>query len=284
MSPHITDTTTDGRPWALQNLPPFPWITTKVLQLFSAQSDEVEVKKLVDLIRADATLSSELIRRANSPLYGLRSQVSSLERAITMIGLGQVKSLAATLSMGTYLQKPLKVAVLRRCWRHTLACAMICEELAAGTEVRPDQAYTAGLLHDIGRLALLVNYPQSYADLLSVVLENQLSLVECECDLFEVDHCAAGEFLAAEWGFPADLLNVIARHHDAPDPSHGPVLRLVQAGCSMADCFGFSVTEPSEAWNWEQALQSLPKQAKRYGPYEIDQLRQKVTTKVNALE
>lgn len=272
-----------AEPWSLRDLPPFPWITTKVLQLFATPSADVETKRLTELIRADASLSSELLRRANSALYGLRAQISSLERAVTMLGFDQVKTLAMTLGIGTYLKASLKLTVLRRCWRHSLGCAIIAEELAPKCELLPDQAYTAGLLHDVGRLALLVKYPQSYADLLSVVIENHFGLLKSERDLFDLDHCEAGAWLAQEWDFPDELVAVIGEHHIPREDGAFDLLRLTHLSCRLADCMGFEVTEPAQPEEPQLIQEALPKQA--HGLLEdLKAFKGRIDAKVNGLE
>ena len=272
-----------AEPWSLRDLPPFPWITTKVLQLFAAPSDDVETKRLTELIRADASLSSELLRRANSALYGLRAQVSSLERAVTMLGFDQVKTLAMTLGIGTYLKASLKLTVLRRCWRHSLGCAIIAEELAPECKLLPDRGYTAGLLHDVGRLALLVKYPQSYADLLSVVMENHFGLLKSERDLFDLDHCEAGAWLAQEWDFPDELVAVIGEHHNPREDGAFDLLRLTHLSCRLADCLGFEVTEPAQPEEPQLIQEALPEQARRLLE-DLDAFKDRIDAKVNGLE
>ena len=271
-------------PWALRDLPPFPWITTKVLQLFAAPSDTVDAKRLSELIRADASLSSELLRRANSALYGLRSQIGTVDRAVTMLGLDQVKGLAMTVGVGSYLRSSLKLAVLRRCWRHSLGCALIAEELAPALKARPDQAYTAGLLHDLGRLGLLVKYPQSYADLLNVCIENHFDLMSSERDLFDIDHCEAGSWLAEGWEFPQDLVEVIAEHHHRPPETSTPLLKTIHLSCRLADAIGFDVVERKEAEAVADIAEELPNKMS----YLLDdagaELRSRLANKVNALE
>ncbi len=271
-------------PWALRDLPPFPWITTKVLQLFAAPSDTVDAKRLSELIRAEASLSSELLRRANSALYGLRSQIGTVDRAVTMLGLDQVKGLAMTVGVGSYLRSSLKLAVLRRCWRHSLGCALIAEELAPALRARPDQAYTAGLLHDVGRLGLLVKYPQSYADLLNVCIENHFDLMSSERDLFDIDHCEAGSWLAEGWEFPQVLVEVIAEHHHHPPETSTPLLKTVHLSCRLADAIGFDVVERKEAEAVADIAEELPNKMS----YLLDdagaELRSRLANKVNALE
>lgn len=284
MSSALMESATTEEPWSLRDLPPFPWITTKVLQLFSAPADEIEIRKLTELIRADASLTSEVLRRANSAAYGLRSQVSSVERAVTMLGLEQVKSLALTAGIGSYMRASMKLAVLRRVWRHSLGVALVAEELAEAFDVRKDQAYTAGLLHDVGRMGLLVKYPQSYADLLSVCLENNFNLMNSECDLFDIDHCEAGAWLAQGWDFPKELIEVISDHHALKHPEGSAMLQLVHLSCRLAEYIGFAVTEPGPEEERERMHEELPEQARHLIDDNLEGLRARVTEKVNSLE
>lgn len=271
-------------PWALEDWPPFPWITTKVLQLFSSEDEDLAIKRLIELIRADASLSSELLRRANSALYGLRSQISSLQHAIVILGLDQVKALAMTIGLSSYLRSALRLVVLRRCWRHSISCGLLSEELAPACGIASDQAYTAGLLHDIGRLALLVKHPEPYANLLSVVMENNFSLLGSEKDLFDVDHCEAGEWLASEWSFPVELRQVVASHHYPPANGRFGLVKLVHLSCRLADSLGFQVAAPSEPEEPQEILAELPVQAQCRLHLDLTSLRETLTRKVNALE
>ena len=284
MSSALIEPAATEEPWSLRDLPPFPWITTKVLQLFAAPIEDVEMKKLTDLIRVDASLSSEVLRRANSAAYGLRSQVSSVEHAVTMLGLEQVKSLTLTAGIGSYMRASMKLAILRRVWRHSLGVALVAEELAESFDVRKDQAYTSGLLHDVGRMGLLVKYPQSYADLLSVCMENNFGLMQSERDLFDLDHCEAGSWLAKGWDFPAELVSVIAEHHGPKRPDGSTLLNLVHLSCRLAESIGFEVTEPGPEQECERMRDELPKEARHLLEDDMEGLKVRVTEKVNSLE
>ncbi len=283
MKTQFKTTASAGEPWALRNLPPFPWITTKVLQLYATDGEDVAVGRLTELIRSDASLSSELLRRANSALYGLRQQVDSIERAVTMLGLDQIRALAMTLGIGDYVKAALRLTMLRRCWQHSLGCALLAEELTETTDIRPDQAYTAGLLHDVGRLALLVKYPEPYADLLSVVIENNFNLMQSERDLFDVDHCQAGAWLAGEWNFPKELVEVIGFHHQPPEGNSSELLTLTHLSCRLADSLGFAVTFTEGPEDPLEILKQWPGAAGLEAE-DIEVLKESVTTKVTALE
>jgi HD-like signal output (HDOD) protein len=235
----------DVKFWALRELPPFPAIATKLLRLFS--SDDVEIRDVVNLIRADTAFSSELLRVANSPVYGLRSQVSSVQHAVVILGFDRLRSFAMTISMKNFLRSAMRIDVLRRVWRHSLACALISEELAPlfwknGDRTSRDRAYTAGLLHDVGRLALLVKYPQEYANLLAVVADNPFDMLDTERQLFDIDHCEAGEWLAKSWTFPTEIAEVAGGHHEPPVKTDTGLLNLVRSAVLLADWLGFDVT------------------------------------------
>ena len=95
-------------PWALQDIPPAPWVTIKLLQTLSLPIEEVQMDRVVDMIGGDGSLSSELLRRANSAMYGLPSQVSSLHHAAVIMGLASVRTLALTLGLRAYLHTPVR--------------------------------------------------------------------------------------------------------------------------------------------------------------------------------
>jgi putative nucleotidyltransferase with HDIG domain len=273
------------RLWALRDLPPFPWIATKVLQLLTgSKADDVETCRLIELIRADASLSSELLRRANSPLYGLRARIASVQHAVVILGLDRVKKVALTAGLGAYLKTALKVELLRRCWRHSLACGILCEELARGCALSADQAYTAGLLHDIGRLALLVKHPEAYAGLLEVIQENGLHPLDSERDLFDVDHCQAGAWLARHWDFPAELAEVAALHHQPLGDGRINLLRLVHLACRLADSLGFGVCSTAGREDPSQIFAELPRRCLYLLEGGPEALKERVTERVNALE
>ncbi len=282
MSSTPIQSSTGEEPWALQELPPFPWITTKVLQLYAREGDDVEFARLNELLRSDTSVSAELLRRANSAAFGIRSRVLSVEHAVAMLGLSRVRSLMMTLGLGGYLRVALKIAVLRRCWRHSLGCALLAEDLAEAFDVRPDQGYTAALLHDLGRLALLVKYPQSYADLLSVVIENHFSLLQSERDLFDIDHCEAGTWLAEEYEFPPELVAAIRDHHDPADDAP-PLTRLVHVACRMSELIGFEVVEPEDQVDIDELTRTMPRPV-RLQPEDLEELKRRISDRVNALE
>jgi len=139
-----------------------------------------------------------------------------------------------------------------------LACALLTEELARSCSKFEERAYTAGLLHDVGRLGLLLAHPAGYAELLRNATRNALELLDCEKQLLGMDHCEAGRLLAAQWNLPEELQIVAARHHDPQANYALDLLTLVHLGCRLADSLGFWVVQPLKPATIEDILAALP--------------------------
>jgi len=271
-----------GRPFALQNLPPFPAIALRVAQLIS--NEDVWVKELSDLIRADQSLSAELLRMANSPLFGFRREITSVVQAVALLGQERIRGLALTAGMQSYLARPLKIPALHLCWQHSLASAIAAEKLARVAYMEEDSAYTAGLLHDIGRLALMVADPARYAQLLAVVEDGTGDVRKCEREWFGMDHCEAGQWLVEEWGLPGVFGMTAGGHHQTAQSDKFDMVALVGMACQIADALGFTAVKPLAARTIEEVLTELPaKDMARVLPY-ADQLGFEIALKVNSLE
>jgi putative nucleotidyltransferase with HDIG domain len=228
--------------------------------------------------------SAEILRRANSPLYGFSFQVSSLQHAVIILGYDQMRALAVAVSMGAYLGKALRLASLRCCWRHSLATALISERLAGRADQDRDRVYTAGLLHDIGLLGLLVNYPSSYATMLEVTSECGFDLRSAEQALFDVDHCHAGAWIARQWNFGPEIHDAALYHHDAPAAGDLSTPSLIYWASLLADSIGFHVTSGYPHPSYDQLLLEIPPRLQQALPESREELEQIIATKVNSLE
>ncbi len=268
------------RPWALATLPPFPATALRILETLS--KDDVNVRDVVEWVQTDPAFAAELLRVANSALYGFSYQIQSVHHATVTLGLEFVKSLAMTVAMRAYVKTALRVPALRRCWRHSLATAVLSKELAQACGVRPEELYTAALLHDVGRIGLLAAYPAEYANVLAVSAEHSFDLLQSERDLFDVDHCEAGEWLAKEWRFPRELVEVAAHHHDEPAPG-APLLTLVSLACRMADTLDFGAIRAHKTWTLEEIREHLPEHARSGVRFDLDALKSAVTARIETL-
>lgn len=262
MSQNTGNLSQPDRKGLLARIPAFPPIVLRLLDLLAR--DDVEIRELVALISSDPAFSAQILRVANSPLFGFRSQIDSLQSALVVLGLRRIRSLSMTVATANHMKGVLQIEELARCWRHMLACALLTEQLARSCSAFEDRAYTAGLLHDVGRLGLLLAYPNEYAEMLRRADRNTLELLDVERQELGMDHCEAGRALAEHWSLPPDFQIIAARHHDPQSGATVDLLTLVHLGCKLADSLGFWVVEPLQPCSAEEIQQSLsPQLAKR---------------------
>ena len=270
--------------WVLKQLgqlQPFPAVVAELMRVVSVE--DAPFKQIAELIHSDAAVAGEVLRLANSPLLDCRRQVNSILHAVAILGLERLRGLIMTLALRDFLSPTLQIPVLLRCWRHNLACALLCEELSGAYFLSKDPSYTAGFLHDIGRLALLASFPAQYAQMLGLAALHRLDVRECEQGAFGLDHCVAGSWLVEEWQFPVEFREFTGRHHDPPDDHQFDMTALVQLGCRTADALGFDVTGPGCHAGPVELRPRLPKSVSHRFGSDSD-LMLAIAEKINALE
>lgn len=267
-------------PWALENLPPFPVVATRLMQILAR--DNVDVTEVGKMIAAEPVFASRVLQMANSPLFALERQVKTISHAIIVVGLERLQAITLTRAVGDFVAPALKVQALRLCWRNSLAGALLAERLARACKIDPDFAYVAGLLRDIGRLALLVKYPESYTNLLAVTRENDFDLRATERDLFDIDHCEAGAWLMARTPFPPELSEAISSHHD---PGINPPFRmvhLVRTADELADALGFGILTTAGPRSAAEVVADLPEAYRSRFRVEETELKQEIESRIRA--
>ncbi len=271
-------TTIPKYPWALRNLPPFPPVANRLLALL--QNQNVSNVQLADVIRMDATFSFELLRLANSSLFGFAHQIIDIGHAISVVGLERVKAMVMMVALNAQIKSALRYQRLLDCWVHCLACAVLSEQVAYGCGLPPERAYTAGLLHDVGRLGMMTAYPQEYSRLLDVAADENLELIDAELDVFDIDHCMAGAWLVAEWNLPTEVGIVAQTHHELPvagDREIGNVIRITNR---LTNVLGFHVLPTKPEFTYEQLRRLLPSIAQRNLPDDPEELRTNIQDRV----
>jgi putative nucleotidyltransferase with HDIG domain len=270
-----------GAPWALENLPPFPKMAMRLLQLLSL--DDTDLNEIGRYIAAEPVYAARVLQMANSPLFALQRQVKTISHAIAILGTERVKAITMTRALGDFLKPALRVKALRLCWMNSLACGLLSEKIARACGVEVDFAYTAGLIRDIGRLALLVKYPESYANLLAVSQEYAYDLLATERDLFEIDHCQAGVWLLEKMPLPQELQEVVARHHDETilqEPFR--MVHVVRLAGRMADTLDFAVIPRIDHLEFLDVLEELPASAQSKFTDDPAALKAEIAEKIQA--
>ena len=203
-----------------------------------------------------------------------------------MLGFDEVKRFILTFSTQNFFQTALRLDLLRGMWRHSLACAWISEELSTACSLsqgRGDPAYTAGLLHDIGRLGLFVLHPREYAARLSGPADGK-SLPERERAALGIDHCEAGGWLARHWDLPEEVQAVALGHHGLPGAGAFDLLDLVRVAVLMTDSLGFDVAPPAHSYTLPEIRAFLPHSAQyRFDP-DPATMRARIADKLDAFD
>jgi putative nucleotidyltransferase with HDIG domain len=274
----MQETARPQAPWALRLVPPFPAIAHRVLGLVS--QDDVSIREVYDLVKMDPSFSAELLRFANSALFGARREVKSLPQAIGVVGLDRVKTMATFVALNRMIRSSVRIGALRKIWIHSLVTAIVAEEAARLNQVARDAAYTCGLLHNLGTLGMMCAYPGEYSRMLEVSNDFGFDLLRTERDLFEIDHCAAGAYLAQDWDFPDELAAAIATHHDAPVKGEATLENLIKVSWRLADILGFAAFSPEKEWAYEELIGFLPNTSGWLG--EAERARSELETRLAA--
>lgn len=259
--------------------PPFPQTLLEAVEMID-RIEEVEVRPVVRMVERDPILVAQLLRTVNSAYYGLQRAITSPERAVVLLGPVTVVGLVAGMSM--LRLRPLVTTgtseISGRIIGHSLATACFARRIVEQTPghvaqrafpvlTRSGAAYTAGLLHDLGKFILLYNYPDEAATLYregglgeSVVTEDAR---EQERLLFGCDHTEAGLVAALHFQFPDALADVIRLHHapearrgEGVDPATACLLRATAAASAAASLADFGVV-PGPAPDAEALLDDL---------------------------
>jgi putative nucleotidyltransferase with HDIG domain len=243
-------------PWALRLLPPFSAIAHRLLALVSRE--DVSLEKIGELIRLDPSFSADLLRFANSALFGLQREVTSLTHAVLVLGTDRVKTMATFVAINQMVRSSVRAQALRKVWVHSLLTAVIGEEMARVAGLDKEAAYTIGLLHNLGSLGLMSAYPDEYSRLLEVSDEFGLDLLKTERDLFDIDHCTAGAYVAQDWNFPEEFGVAIAVHHEDPAGNELSLANVIKVSWRLADALGYAAFSPARAWTYEELIAFIP--------------------------
>jgi HD-like signal output (HDOD) protein len=261
---------------------PFRPVALQLLRMVGDPS--IPFGQVADLLQTDPVVSADLLRIANSSLFPSRMEISSVLRAIAFLGSDMVSALVLTSCLKS-LVAPRANRFILACWRHSLTTALVCQHLSDGISMPAANGYTAGLIHDIGQMALLNAFPP-YANALASAEVCGLDPMSVERELFGLDHCEAGSWLLAQWGCPVELQNVAAEHENPPLPQarSGCLIRLVHGASAMANLMGMSVVESRQCIGLSQIAAVLPEANRELTPESFEELTERVITKVNGVE
>ena len=197
-----------------------PEITIRINEMVN--DPDCDIDSIGKLISQDPALAVRLLGIANSPFYGFSTEVSTVNRAIAVLGINKIRDIVlSTSATKAFDGIPVDVISVDDFWQHSLYCGVLGQTLAKQTSLDADAVFIAGLLHDIGQLILFNRFPQEMHEIILRTIEGEtpLTMVAAEYERLGTDHTRVGAELARSWHLPAHIEAVIIGHH-APENAH----------------------------------------------------------------
>lgn len=201
----------------LQKIQDLPTLSSVAMHVNSLLLDmDTTARDLSNVIEKDQSISSKLLRLANSSFFGFSSRVSNIAHAVMILGfntvLNAVLSMAVIDALGT--KSKLNGFDMTQFWQHSIAVAVVSRHLSlACGDAYQESAFTAGVLHDIGKVVMARYFTDRFIELWRDLNEQQLSFKMAEKVAFPMGHDAIGAFLTRKWNLPEELSIVVAQHH-----------------------------------------------------------------------
>ncbi|NVM20390.1 MAG: HDOD domain-containing protein [Desulfobacterales bacterium] len=209
----------------LKNMPSIPTVITKVSEILDdPRSCAADFGRVIS---GDQALTAKLLRLVNSAFYGFPGKIDTVSRAVTIIGFRPLRELVLGTSIlnmfkGLGDNAPLGVQDF---WKHSMVCGIASRVFGIyKREEVPERFFVAGLLHDIGRMALLESCPEQYNEVFAIVKEESCLVTEAETAVFGFTHAEVGKKLLLHWQLPSSLANAVGFHHDAERPGRSSSL------------------------------------------------------------
>jgi putative nucleotidyltransferase with HDIG domain len=209
----------------VQDLPSLPAVVMELLS--NIEQEDIDISVLAKKVSYDQALTAKTLRLANSSSFGLQVKVATIQQAITFLGFQTTRNLITAAAVtGCFPNGRCPGFNDKAFWRHSIATAACSRSLARRLRFNQDVAFTAGLLHDIGRLVLVSGHPQAYGEVLAWRAAHDGEWLDAERAVLGVDHVDAGVALAVHWNFSDTMRQAIAWHH-APETAGAGFLAAI---------------------------------------------------------
>jgi HD-like signal output (HDOD) protein len=210
---------------SLRELPTLPAVLVPLLRHLERPQESQDMHEIVRLIAQDKSLAARCLQIANSPLYGASREIESIQAAVIALGLTKIQEIAVSCSLLKLLPTLWFEVSPSAFWAHSLGCALVAREFAVKIGF-PDaaKAYAAGLLHDVGIVGLLWAAPEEFRRAVRLAQSSRIPLNEAELQTLGITHVDAGRVLGQSWHLPAELVEVMAYHHEPQKAVHNTAL------------------------------------------------------------
>jgi putative nucleotidyltransferase with HDIG domain len=243
---------------SVRDLPSLPQVVMELQT--TMQQEDIDTHALAARITLDSALTAKTLRLANSSFYGMPNKVTTIQQAISILGFHSIRTLVTACSVTTSFGPDRDPRFdFEAFWRHAIATAVCARVLAPHFKLNPDSAFTAGLLHDIGALVIVSQFPDAYQEVATHQREHDCQAMTAERSVLGIDHAAIGRALTAHWRFPPAIQEAVAEHHTIP--GHGAEITLatvVNLANILAHALDLSGTQDDQVPSLSLALWHVP--------------------------
>jgi len=196
-----------------------PSLPSLYVELTSKLHDPgVALQDLTSIISRDLGMTAKILQMINSAFFSPSQHVTNLNIAVAYLGLNMIRSLSLTAhAFSQFDGVVLQCCSLENLWKHSLETAVLAKKICttkSNEESLLDDAFIAGMLHDVGRLILCLNFPEEYQRVITFAKKEHCSLCQAEKNVFDQDHAAVGGYLFDLWGLPYNVVEAIYLHHE----------------------------------------------------------------------
>ncbi|MFO7816967.1 MAG: HDOD domain-containing protein [Thermodesulfobacteriota bacterium] len=246
----------------------FPDIYFRIKEILADDTSSAE--DIARVVSNDVGLSAKLLQLVNSPFYGFSTKIDSISRAISLVGAKELSTLALGISAVNFFKDiPPELIDMRTFWKHSISCAIFSKLIASEAGMSAEKFFSAGLLHDAGRLIIFKNMPYASVQALLEARTNTIPLVEAEEAILGFNHAQVGQKLFETWQMPDQLTDIIANHHtpaNAADPKNAAIVQLADnmANAAAISDGGKFILPGMQDEDWEKIGLPLKKLGKLY--------------------
>lgn len=224
----------------LRKIDTFPSPPTVAAQIIRISSDpDARVVDLKKIIEADSAMAVEVLKVANSPFFGLRRKVCSIEHAISLLGMSEIRNLVLSKAMLQTFSAA-EGFDTAKLWTHSFYCALAARLVANQMELDPDELFAAGLIHDIGKLIIYMELQENDIAILEESRVTNFDISQAEEDLVGISHDRLAMHLLKKWLFPSSLVEAVGYHHS---PHKAPSVADKALAVNLADLLAHQAGE-----------------------------------------
>lgn len=222
---------------SFKTLPSLPKIVVELME--SMRQESLSIDDFSRTLAQDHAMAAKALKLANSSFYGLTRTVVTVSDAVAILGMRAVYSIVQAAAVTQAMPRPSGQALdFDQFWRHSMGVALCARDLANRCELDSDLAFTAGLLHDLGRLVLATQVPERLGQVLAYRQQHDCLLHEAERELLGFDHADVGRLLTEQWRIGPELVHAVASHHVLSGASSVDIAGLIHVADNMVHALG----------------------------------------------